>query len=568
MKKTLQDLLNYKKVAMICKNDEEAKLTNSYLEGNGGRNLYHCWEDRASQGSSYIDSIGFCFDIPSNTYCYTDWFLNDSLYFVVYASDYIEELRTSIKPKFVVGAWYKTVAGSYVKYKKTSEDSMFVSSESIMWGSREYSSEQYFFGPITSKFEKVNLSDIQEWLPEGHPDKITKNGHSVLGLIEDAKQMFPVGTTFKDLVNDKEFTVRSGDPNYNVGDGTIYIPVEPRLDMPNKTARIYNKGQWAAIVIKRKMASVGINRADTNISRQWVVKVTPENADKLTEWKLSKGWEDSAHKYDYISCFGDGINDISGKMVMSWDQFRKSVLNEDVMDDFKLPANWVIQWKNEEIFRAVNKYEKICKREKFVAYYKDAWSDERGRYLTEKPDNISEITFEQFKKYVLKDNLNISDKANKKWCIRGCVEMEDWQRDIMKNECDCSFSTTEYYYLNDINYIKKWNLQPDKPKDRVLISFNEFKQISLQYDINGELRTQDLIEVPSGTSFVFTPGDSGSAQVKDSSITDIVIPQLVKKNIIIDYKIGKSDIDIKVPVFTKPVKKLKSVVISKFQLVV
>lgn len=83
------------------------------------------------------------------------------------------ELYRDSETGFEVGKWYKTKAGSYVKFLKITSYA-FIASEYIYHVDKRYVSDQATFGPAKpSQFVLIqDLSTIQQYLPDGHPDKI------------------------------------------------------------------------------------------------------------------------------------------------------------------------------------------------------------------------------------------------------------------------------------------------------------------------------------------------------------------------------------------------------------
>ena len=74
------------------------------------------------------------------------------------------------KPQFQKGEWYK-YKGWYIKYESTSNDGLFKASEDIMPGGAIGNGG--WFGDISdAKILLTDLSEIQKYLPDGHPDKI------------------------------------------------------------------------------------------------------------------------------------------------------------------------------------------------------------------------------------------------------------------------------------------------------------------------------------------------------------------------------------------------------------
>lgn len=88
-------------------------------------------------------------------------------------------LSKSNSVKFEMGKWYK-YNGYYIKYERTNSENLFVSSEFIdRYGHKE--GESYFGEANCEKILLTDLSEIQEFLPDGHPDKkfIPKKGDCI-----------------------------------------------------------------------------------------------------------------------------------------------------------------------------------------------------------------------------------------------------------------------------------------------------------------------------------------------------------------------------------------------------
>lgn len=75
--------------------------------------------------------------------------------------------------EFIEGKWYKTSAGSFVKYSHTDSDGTFRTSEDIMYGTESHKIVDGKFGPASriENFTEADLTEIEPYLPEGHPDK-------------------------------------------------------------------------------------------------------------------------------------------------------------------------------------------------------------------------------------------------------------------------------------------------------------------------------------------------------------------------------------------------------------
>ena len=87
------------------------------------------------------------------------------------ADTYIPE-KDTIKPKFEVGKWYK-YNDWYIKYFEHSSDGIWKSSEEIN-AEGKYRNCFSNFGCNDNKQLLTDLSEIQQYLPDGHEDKIIK----------------------------------------------------------------------------------------------------------------------------------------------------------------------------------------------------------------------------------------------------------------------------------------------------------------------------------------------------------------------------------------------------------
>lgn len=112
-------------------------------------------------------------------------------------------------PEFIVGKWYK-YDNWYIKYKETRSDGTFVSSEEIRYN-RLYQKINSLFGKANN--EKILLEDlkeIQDFLPQGHPNKVEqisefKKGDYIVTLEGDFSMTncAKINYCFKQRVNNK-----------------------------------------------------------------------------------------------------------------------------------------------------------------------------------------------------------------------------------------------------------------------------------------------------------------------------------------------------------------------------
>lgn len=73
--------------------------------------------------------------------------------------------------EFIKGKWYRTRAGSIVKFL-SSDFGIFNSSEFFIYDDLKTMQLGGQFGSINGEFTELDISDVQQYLPDGHPDKI------------------------------------------------------------------------------------------------------------------------------------------------------------------------------------------------------------------------------------------------------------------------------------------------------------------------------------------------------------------------------------------------------------
>ena len=103
--------------------------------------------------------------------------------------EFADNYYTEIASNFKVGSWYK-YNGFYLKYSKTDNRNIFIASEYINTEDDSFKDDLIDFtcGIANGSKELVkDLSVIQQYLPEGHPDKIVKN------------PIFEIGKWYKNL---------------------------------------------------------------------------------------------------------------------------------------------------------------------------------------------------------------------------------------------------------------------------------------------------------------------------------------------------------------------------------
>lgn len=148
------------------------------------------------------------------------------------------------KPEFIVGKWYKSnVASSkdyYIKVKNV-RDKNYIEGDCIRtldtkpyqensyWDVKESIQDALQRGPLT------DLSEIQEYLPDGHIDRQIQTNDK--WLIEQAKRLYPIGTKIYQLYSggtsnkSHEITIHNHDFTID-SDGEVLYNAQYRLYTP------------------------------------------------------------------------------------------------------------------------------------------------------------------------------------------------------------------------------------------------------------------------------------------------------------------------------------------------
>lgn len=166
-----------------------------------------------------------------------------------------------VEKTFEVGKWYKAKTSNlYIKPKELTSNGYSKAGAEVIWNAGSYSAS----GSGTDNPERYNiltdLSEIQQYLPEGHIDKITIKKETTMScqsmeeILEEAKRRYPIGTKIIGLdtpdvssnFNCNKEVVISGYPVIQYKECHIDRKHDAIYCVPN--VYLYNGGKWAEIV--------------------------------------------------------------------------------------------------------------------------------------------------------------------------------------------------------------------------------------------------------------------------------------------------------------------------------
>lgn len=145
------------------------------------------------------------------------------------------------EPKFIVGKWYKnTKSGKYGKlaFPLPIDKSLFPCTEFIDCGEYYNDGTSYSRNWMDNLIE-VDLSEIQKYLPEGHPDKIKTV--DMKEIQEECKRRFPIGCKYK-------FVSSPNDELVLLEDSTVYSIYGNYIYASRHQGCLYKDGKYAELV--------------------------------------------------------------------------------------------------------------------------------------------------------------------------------------------------------------------------------------------------------------------------------------------------------------------------------
>jgi hypothetical protein len=184
------------------------------------------------------------------------------------------------KPQFIVGKWYKFKANSVINIAKIAEvTSGNLGASDWIYLGRNIGDGAWNPSYCTEIELLTDLSEIQQYLSEGHIDKIVTK-LSKDELFEKAKSDYPIGTKFIAADDNKsQYEVASFDScQSNLWISEDYIICSLK-DIKGYGGYLYYKGKWAEIISKPETKSETMEKPES-----WCVVCTEDNREAIKDW--------------------------------------------------------------------------------------------------------------------------------------------------------------------------------------------------------------------------------------------------------------------------------------------
>jgi hypothetical protein len=211
------------------------------------------------------------------------------------------------KNDYIVGKWYKFssyIENTNVNYAKLKElDNDFTASDWIIRKSYEGTAKwslDHIFNPVLL----TDLSEIQQYLPDNHPDK-QNNILNIDKILEEAKLKYPIGTQFQPAHVVSGLNVVTAEDYYWENDKKDSILVTSDSLKENWTGCLYKNGKWATIMEPIETKSIYQIAAEKAMERFKDIKIgdmyITTNGDMFKAVKLPEIIADS-NEDCYIDC--------------------------------------------------------------------------------------------------------------------------------------------------------------------------------------------------------------------------------------------------------------------------
>lgn len=275
----------------------------------------------------------------------------------------LPETKIEDKPKFEVGKWYEIVDKYYTKgefifkFLKQVNESIYYS-ETIRKTAYKVKEDYHVWG---KESVLIDLSEIQQYLPDGHVNKFTVKPEPMKELVE-----LP-----------EKWCIKSDETNKDVltkwrTDGSITGTIGYYLHTPMHGKKGYNKSNkdpdyteitfedFKRLVLKESTVTSDI----TSLPNKWCIKVTKENQQIVGKYYNRKGaiaYTDADRIGKYLSShnLSSGISVMSetenhgsnfcmrtceSYTEITFDQFKKWVLKEVYDDQFPTKITFIDKW--------------------------------------------------------------------------------------------------------------------------------------------------------------------------------------------------------------------------------
>lgn len=368
---------------------------------------------------------------------------------------------------FEKGKWYVNpnwMPKSIMKFSYSIDTKLYFT-EAFKEG--KYAINDKWWSDSENKTRLATQEEISQYLPDNHPDKIKvtqdefKIGDWVIGWFNNGTQYHKKAWQIGKI--DEEYA----HPKKNIGWNTSISEIRkakleeiPVKDLSNEEILEIAK-QYYPIGTKFKSAIGGYE------DKVYIVNDDLSNPNK-NQWFFG-----STGNKSLIICVKDNQgNEVKGygRYILCQGKWAEIIsTSQEVKDDFILPKKWFII-RNKENYRIVNKWENDTHHggDKYAACMNDAAYMFSDRPYTGNKNFIkgyTEITTEQFKKYVLGEKVENKTEELERWLIKG--EENKFIKPQDTNEIYIPTITKQKkkidYTINSVFADIKINL-PEKPK--------------------------------------------------------------------------------------------------------
>ena len=504
--------------------------------------------DRVILSFKLLDGIlGFEVSNTANVYLKAEGF-----------KEFMDNFNKKENNKFEVGKWYELQASHifnknwYLKLKKVTDTSYIGEYVNVLFP--EYNKEGKFDKTFNySLNELTDLSEIQPYLPEGHPDKINTIPEYVECIVSKHTTMFTVGKiyNFPNPVDNegekREVTLKGSIWEFKPSTKEAYDAQE-NSKIKDMEKSEFKKGEYIVLIdtpliLDSYPKNYIFKQRETN---NYFVSVLDNNGSKTNGWSsieyLSKYWRyatpEEITEYERL-----------GK------PYDVTTLNKSNIKELtSLPKHWYITVTedNQKIVSEWKKHELPVGSITGI-YEWNSGIDNKEWNLTLGEGWKNEITFEQFKKWVLKENSSVTtlQELPEKWAIKPSKNsyhernvVRDWFNTFRNIDKKYDKGNEEFFYWhypahdNKINFCN-WNLQ----ESYVEIPFELFEKHYLnKSQLPPHLAAANIEDEGPDFSNYKIGYDPIKKETKKHTITDIPTTQpiVIKLNKKINYLIPKS----------------------------